>query len=157
MDPTVTSNVVTYTVVIKAENPDLKLKPGLTATISIYILELRDVLTAEAKAMNFKPSMDVLMAYNEQEQLSPSAPKGPPESTGDTERTMVWVREDNGAITPKAVTIGASDGVNVQILSSLEEGEKLVYSLKSESNSEVKSTATESESPFMPKPPGGKK
>ncbi|WP_446051763.1 efflux RND transporter periplasmic adaptor subunit, partial [Zobellia laminariae] len=56
LDPTVTSNVVTYTVVIKADNPDLQLKPGLTATISIYTLELKDVLSVEAKAINFKPT-----------------------------------------------------------------------------------------------------
>lgn len=66
LDPTVTSNVVTYTVVIKADNPDLKLKPGLTATISIYTLELKDVLTAEAKAINFKPERDLLAIYNQQ-------------------------------------------------------------------------------------------
>ena len=60
LDPTVTSNVVTYTVVIKADNPDLKLKPGLTATISIYTLELNDVLTAEAKAINFIPETETL-------------------------------------------------------------------------------------------------
>ena len=69
LDPTVTSNVVTYTVVIKAHNPDLKLKPGLTATISIYTLELSDVLTAEAKAINFKPEREILAAYNQQHQF----------------------------------------------------------------------------------------
>jgi HlyD family secretion protein len=47
LNPTTTANVVT--VVIKAENPDLKLKPGLTATITIYTLGVEDVLTLEAK------------------------------------------------------------------------------------------------------------
>jgi len=61
LNPTTTSNVVTYTVVIKAENPDLKLKPGLTATISIYTLELKDLLTVEAKALSFQPDLKVLM------------------------------------------------------------------------------------------------
>ena len=70
LDPTVTSNVVTYTVVIKADNPDLKLKPGLTATISIYTLELNDVLTAEAKAINFKPETETLATYNLQHQFT---------------------------------------------------------------------------------------
>ncbi len=50
LNPTTTANVVTYTVVVKADNPELKLKPGLTATISIYTVELKDVLTIEAKA-----------------------------------------------------------------------------------------------------------
>ncbi|MEC8682795.1 MAG: efflux RND transporter periplasmic adaptor subunit, partial [Bacteroidota bacterium] len=56
LDPTEEESVITYTVVIKADNPDLKLKPGLTATVSIYTLELDDVLTTEAKAVNFNPA-----------------------------------------------------------------------------------------------------
>ncbi|MBQ0788007.1 MAG: efflux RND transporter periplasmic adaptor subunit [Oceanihabitans sp.] len=150
LDPTVTSNVVTYTVVIKADNPDLKLKPGLTATISIYTLELNDVLTAEAKAINFKPETETLAAYNAQHQLSEN------NSKLSTEETSLWVLGTNGAITPKVVTLGASDGVNVQVLSGVSEGEKLVYSLKGVAKSEASGSA-KSESPFMPQRPGGKK
>ena len=138
LDPTVTSNVVTYTVVIKAENQDFKLKPGLTATISIYTLELNDVLTAQAKAVNFKPTPAVLMAYNEQKGQSSEQPKGPPPGEDENnESSMLWVLDENGTITPRTVTLGASDGVNVQVLSGIQEGA--------------------GESPFMPKPPGGRK
>lgn len=148
LDPTVTSNVVTYTVVVKAENEDLKLKPGLTATISIFTLELNNVLTAEAKAINFKPERETFATYNLQHQLE----------TNNTERSRdsqsLWVLEPNGAITPKIVTLGASDGVNVQILSGVNEGDKLVYSLKGVSKSEA-GTSEKSESPFMPQRPGG--
>lgn len=154
LDPTVTSNVVTYTVVIKADNPDLKLKPGLTATISIYTLELKDVLSTEAKAINFKPTPDLLMAYNKQQNLTVEPPKNKPMENDSA--TIVWVYGTNGAITPKQVTLGASDGVNVQILSGIKEGEKLVYSLKNVSKADVSKEAT-SESPFMPKRPGSKK
>ncbi len=60
------------------------------------------------------------------------------------------------AIKPKTVTLGASDGVNVQILSGVKEGEKLVYSLKAVNKSEISKEAT-NESPFMPQRPGAKK
>ena len=150
LDPTVTSNVVTYTVVIKADNPDLKLKPGLTATISIFTLELNNVLTAEAKAINFKPEAAILSTYNAQHQLAET------NSNISTDETTLWVLENNGAITSKTVTLGASDGVNVQLLSGVSEGDKLVYTLKEISKSEVKKGGT-SESPFMPQRPGGKK
>lgn len=156
LDPTVTSNVVTYTVVIKADNPDLRLKPGLTATISIYTLELKDVLSVEAKAINFKPTPPEMMAYNEQENLTVERPEGGP-MNNDEESTKVWVMESNGAISPKEVTLGASDGVNVQILSGINEGDKLVYSLKSETGISGPPAGGSEESPFMPKPPGGKK
>ncbi|MGY8909481.1 MAG: efflux RND transporter periplasmic adaptor subunit [Flavobacteriales bacterium] len=150
LDPTVTSNVVTYTVVIKADNPDLKLKPGLTATISIYTLELNNVLTAEAKAINFKPEATTLASYNLQHQL--------PNTTSNiaSDETTLWVLESNGAITPKIVTLGASDGIHVQLLSGVTTGDKLVYSLKGIAKSEA-SSATKSESPFMPQRPGGNK
>lgn len=150
LDPTITSNVVTYTVVIKAHNPDLKLKPGLTATISIYTLELSNVLTAEAKAINFKPERETLAVYNQQHQLEGNT------SEQSKEETTLWVLGANGAITPKSVTLGASDGVNIQILNGVSEGDKLVYSLKGVAKSEAQSVVT-NESPFMPQRPGAKK
>lgn len=150
LDPTVTSSVVTYTVVIKADNPDFKLKPGLTATISIYTLELKDVLTAEAKAINFKPESETLASYNTQHNL-------PANSINlSKNETAIWVLGSNESITQKTITLGASDGVNVQILSGVTEGEKLVYSLKGVAKSEVTAGGT-AESPFMQKPPGAKK
>ncbi len=157
LDPTVTSNVVTYTVVIKADNEDLKLKPGLTATISIYTLELNDVLTTQAKAVNFKPSPAILMAYNQQKQQNAEPPQGPPPTENEqSEGSTLWVLDDDGTISPKTVTLGASDGVNVQIISGIQEGEKLVYNLKSVSEIEVSPSGT-NESPFMPQRPGGRK
>lgn len=149
LDPTEDSSVVTYTVVIKAENPDLKLKPGLTATVYIYTLELKDVLTIEAKAANFQPEMPVLMAYEQQEGFTPQ-PGGKPEKK-ETEKT-VWVM-DGKQIKPQAVTIGQSDGVNMEVKSGLKQGDKVVYSLKQTSGT-VSAAGGSNESPFMPKPPG---
>ena len=161
LNPTVSSNVVTYTVVIKADNPDLKLKPGLTATISIYTLELKDVLTAEAKAVNFHPNMPLLMAYEEQQGIESKRPglgNGPNNGPGNggppqEDATMLWVLQKDQSIVPRKVEFGASDGVNVQIISGVEEGDQLVYSLKSVQSGEVQA-AQDSGSPFMPKPPG---
>ena len=147
LDPTITSSVVTYTVVIRADNPDLKLKPGLTATISIYTLELNEVLTAEAKAINFTPDIESLNEYNMQNNLPPT------QSIKQSEKTQVWVLNQDRSLTAKTVAIGASDGVNVQILSGISQGDEMVYSLK-QSNKEVAKEAS-SESPFMPQRPGG--
>jgi HlyD family secretion protein len=152
LDPTVTSNVVTYTVVIKADNEDLKLKPGLTATISIYTLELNNVLTAQAKAINFKPDAATLATYNMHHNL--------PETTVSTSSKVktLWVLGKDRSISEKTVTLGASDGVNVQVLSGISEGEALVYSLKGVSKSEGNPNGGgTSESPFMPQRPGSKK
>ncbi|WP_040281736.1 efflux RND transporter periplasmic adaptor subunit [Psychroserpens damuponensis] len=154
LDPTVTSNVVTYTVVVKAENEDLKLKPGLTATISIFTLELNDVLTAEAKAINFNPEAEILTTYNTHHNLSSNT------SLPSEKETTLWVLGKDKSITPKTVTLGASDGVNVQVLSGINQGDELVYSLngiaKSEASGSRNSQSGSNESPFMPKRPGKK-
>lgn len=157
LNPTTTSNVVTYTVVIKAHNPDLKLKPGLTATISIYTLELKDVLTTQAKAVNFKPETALMSQYIEQNNLETPNPSGNNATNKKEEQTILWILNNDKTIEPKPVKLGASDGVNVQILEGISKGEKLVYSLKEgSSNAEITSEET-SESPFMPKPPGSNK
>lgn len=162
LSPTTTSNVVTYTVVIKAHNPDLKLKPGLTATISIYTLELKDVLITEAKAVNFKPEPTVMAKYMTQNNLSMSEL---PQNGGleneaikkDEKITELWVLNNDKSIVARPVKLGASDGVNVQILEGISKGEQLVYSLKSENNFPEEALQGSSESPFMPKPPGANK
>jgi len=74
----------------------------------------------------------------------------------DGDNTTLWLLNADGTIVSKKVELGASDGVNVQILNGITAGDDLVYSLKSVNKSEVQKGAT-NESPFMPKPPGSKK
>lgn len=156
LNPTTTSNVVTYTVVVKADNPDLKLKPGLTATIAIYTVELKDVLTIEAKAVNFKPNRQLLMAYNA-EGADENRPPPPTrnETVNGNEGTVVWM-DDNGKIRPVEVELGTSDGVNVQVMDGLKEGDRLAYQIKATEGAKVTQAEGEGDSPFMPtRPPGG--
>lgn len=155
LNATTTSNVVTYTVVIKAENPELKLKPGLTATISIYTLELNNVLTIEAKAANYEPDAQVLAMYQKQNNQKniPFNSQGKKEKS----KTQVWVLEGK-EIKPRTVTLGTSDGINVEVVSGLTSGDELVYGLKTQSKEEIVAEgAANNDSPFMPKPPGKKK
>ncbi|MNQ02112.1 Macrolide export protein MacA [compost metagenome] len=154
LNPTTTSNVVTYTVVIKAENPELKLKPGLTATISIFTLELKDILTIEAKAVNFQPDFQILNAYQTAHNFKTVPPTK--SDTNNKKTAVVWVLDDMG-ISQKEIKTGTSDGINVQVLSGLIEGEELVYNLKALTETEVQSEEASNDSPFMPKPPGKKK
>ncbi|MEL4308327.1 efflux RND transporter periplasmic adaptor subunit [Joostella sp. CR20] len=151
LNPTEESNVITYTVVIKADNPEQKLKPGLTATVYIYSLELQNTLTVEAKAVNFQPDMNVLHAYELQEGIA-IKPKELNQPTAS--ESILWVL-DGKEIQPKKVKLGQSDGVNVQVLSGISEGDKLVYNLKA--SSVMSAPPGDNESPFMPKPPGKKK
>ncbi|SFU38881.1 HlyD family secretion protein [Pustulibacterium marinum] len=149
LDYTEDSNVITYTVVIKAENPDLKLKPGLTATVYIYTLELQDQLTIQAKAANFQPDAGLVQAYEQQQGIESPQPLQIPEVS---ENESVVYKLQNNKITAQKVVLGESDGVNIQVKSGLNEGDKLVYNLE-ETKGEVASSGS-NESPFMPKPPG---
>ena len=66
LEPVVTSNVVTYTVTVLAQNPDLKLMPGMTATITVYLNEVNDVLTIPSRALRFTPDEGLLRRLNSQ-------------------------------------------------------------------------------------------
>lgn len=78
LNPTTTSNVVTYTVVITADNPDQKLLPGMTATCTIVTKEVVDAITVPVKALKFKPNENTPMADPRGIQRPPH-PEGKPE------------------------------------------------------------------------------
>lgn len=129
---TTSESVVTYEVVISADNPDLKLKPRLTANITIYTVERNDVLTIPSKALRFEPVPPFITSKDTVNDC-----KG---------RYKVWVKEGN-VFTAYPVRPGLSDGVTTEI-SGIEEGLEIVVGTK---DSTSKTTAQKTErSPFMP-------
>lgn len=150
LEATEESNVVTYEVVISAHNPDLKLKPGLTANVTIYIAERRDVVNIPVKALRFVPDPPSDKAPAPEQAPQPQAP------ANDSLRT-VWVQEGQ-AWKPRQVKVGMNNGVNVEICSGLNEGEVVAVDRKSNAGmTEAQLSGNKEESPFMPKPPGKKK
>lgn len=145
LEATVTSNVVTYEVVISAYNPDLKLKPGLTANVTIQTVERPDVLTIPAKALRFIPEEDKLQALGltVSEQPEPIAGK-----------KMVWQRIGD-KLQPKWITTGANSGNVAEVLEGLAEGEEIVVGL-SNNGVNLATNGSVERSPFMPGPPGKK-
>lgn len=164
LEPIETSNVITYTVIIKADNQEGKLMPGLTANISIYTLELKDVLTLEAKAISFQPDPQVLNAYQQQHPKEGSKPvavltrqvymaSNTSAHAQAGQAKHVWVKEGTN-IQERTIQTGTTDGVLVQVLQGLKEGDEVVYSMSVVSEKTQTSTSTSAGSPFMPKPPG---
>ncbi len=144
---TSTSTVVTYEVVISAENPDLKLKPRLTANVTIFTLERDNVLTVPTKSLRFVPDAEILAqpGYIVTE-AGTEAPAG---------KRLVWIR--NGQeLKPKAVTVGSTSGNMIEITDGLSEGEELAVDLEASSVTPTAESGTE-RSPFMPGPPGSNK
>lgn len=145
LEATTTSNVVTYEVVIDAPNPDLKLKPGLTANVNIYTLEENNVLIMPAKAMRFNPDSEIMgkivNIHIDENSMNTSG------------KNAVWVKTGN-TISKRSISIGTSDGINIQILSGLQDGEEVVTGVSQQSAIPAPSEANGESSPFMPKRPG---
>lgn len=147
LNPTVTSNVVTYTVIIEANNPDLKLMPGLTAIVTIYTLEIKNILTIPQKALEFVPSKDLIDAYTIQNNLEPYT------VSPTDEKNIVWVVKDK-KLEPRKIKTGAKNDIYIQVISGISPKEEIVLDLKEVT---VESNATNTGSPFMPKRPNQNK
>ena len=141
---TSSSSVVTYEVVITADNPDLKLKPRLTANVTIFTMEEENVLLVPNKALRFIPEPKLMETLGLQvNDNSANIKKG---------EKFVWVKENNVLMT-KAITVGVSNNNYTEILGGLNEGEVVAVDLESEMP--VAGPSAE-RSPFMPGPPGRK-
>ena len=150
LEATVESNVVTYEVVISAPNPDLKLKPGLTATVSIYTLEKENVPVIPAKALKFVPDEQIAQA------------NGYRVYAIDVENTAlqktVWVKE-GFTLQEKEVTTGTTVNSLVEIVDGVGENEEVVVEMVGVRKGAIGKPAPGEggTSPFMPKPPSQKK
>ncbi len=111
LEATTTNNVVTYEVVISAPNADLKLKPGLTANVTIYTQERSGVLAVANKALRFTPTKETVG-----KDMKIVDCKG---------KNKVWTLNGN-TLTAHPVTIGQSDGINTEITKGLKLGDKIV-------------------------------
>jgi len=149
LSATTESNVVTYTVIIDADNPEQKLKPGLTATITIFTQELKDANTVPASAIAFSPDTETLQKYYQQNQITAKIPEI---KTGKNKEKYIWIKNSDGSLSQKLITIGINDGVNVQVTNGLSGNEQIVTSLD-EQTEPVASSESDGSSPFMPKRP----
>jgi len=114
-NPITTNNVVTYEVVISAPNADLKLKPGLTADITIYTLERSGVMSVPAAALRFTPEPSL---FGKKYVIKDT-----------TAEHKLWTLEGN-ILTAHKVEIGVTDGNRTEILGGMKEGATIVQSFE---------------------------
>lgn len=142
-EATTTNNVVTYEVVISAPNADLKLKPGLTANVTIYTAERKGVLSVPSKALRFIPQKETVGKMKIVDVANA--------------KNKVWTIEDNSIVAHK-VNIGMTDGTNTQIVGGIAEGTKVITGLNVTGGEEKMPMEAQGEkSPFAPGPPGKNK
>ena len=145
---TTSSTVVTYEVVISAPNPDLNLKPRLTANVTMYTLDRKGVLSVPARALRFTPEKPLI---------------GDNDIVKDCEgEHKLWTREGN-TFTAHPVVVGISNGVNTEIVSGIGEGavvvtEATIGRMPGEgATADTRQEPSGEKSPFMPGPPGSNK
>ena len=155
MKPTTTSNVVTYTVIIGAPNPDQKLFPGMTASVTI-VTEEETGMAVPAEAFNFTPDEQVMKAMSKPEKPEGQRPEPPqgemPKMDGGTSsgHSMVWIKQ-GGNIMPRPVKVGMSDGAYKIIEQGVQTGDSVVLSAQFVVKEKE---AKKGDNPFMPGPPG---
>ncbi|OGS36661.1 MAG: hypothetical protein A2293_13220 [Elusimicrobia bacterium RIFOXYB2_FULL_49_7] len=133
LEATVNANVVTYSVIITADNPDKKLLPGMTATLSICTNEVLNVARVPAAALTFRPAGISI----------------PSESA-------VWIMQQ-GIPRPVPVNIGLTDGNLTEIRKGVTPGDTVLIGMAvASADKPTSGTADEkSMSPFLPSPPPG--
>ena len=153
MKPTTTSNVVTYTVIIEAPNPDQKLFPGMTASVTI-VTEEATGLAVPAEAFNFMPDEQVLKTMRKPEkpegQMPPQGEKPQMQGGQGANHNMVWLKKGNDMV-PCPVKVGMSDGAYKIIEQGVQAGDSVVLSAQYVAKEKA---VKKGDNPFMPGPPG---
>ena len=120
LNPTITSNVVTYNVVVSVDNPDLILLPGMTAYVNIAVTTHQNVLLAPNAALRFKPRND------EQEGDAPKTKRARKQGNADTPSGKIYILQQ-GQLQPISVDLGITDGRFTEIMTKeLKEGDRVV-------------------------------
>lgn len=132
---TTSSNVVTYEVVISAPNNDLKLKPGLTANVTIFTMEKDNILALPSKALRFTPNEALLK--DDQQIADVEAP------------AKVWTLEGN-TFKAHRVETGVSNGMMTELVSGVKEGTEILVDFNISGGEAPQQN--QASNPFMPRP-----
>ncbi len=164
LHPSVSANVVTYTTLIDVSNKDLKLKPGMTASINIYTEEDSNALLIPSRAINFKPDTNLLKNYvirramrnepgaNKMDTTKSTHPKDSTnkmrKENAEIKRSSVWIKSGD-TLTEKRILTGMNDDSYVKVIKGLSPGDEVVTSAVVGENKTTADNTTQ-RSPFMP-------
>ena len=144
--PITVQNVVTYDTVIGVSNPDLKLKPGMTANVAIIVAHKDDVLQIKNAALRYRPPDATPVETKRTSTSRPGRPGGGRSSAGQegrVERTVYVLPSGASRPQPVQVKTGISDGITTEVIEGLKEGDRVV-------TAELASTTTASSPPANP-------
>lgn len=142
LEATTTNNVVTYEVVISAPNANLKLKPGLTANVTIFTKEQANILSVANKALRFTPTKETVG-----KNMKIVDCKG---------KNKVWTLNGN-TLTAHSVNIGQSDAMHTQIISGIKAGQSVVTEIVVDASEDEEDSQPQSQGLISGPGPRGKK
>ena len=142
LEATTTNNVVTYEVVISAPNADLKLKPGLTANVTIFTKEQANILSVANKALRFTPTKETVG-----KDMKIVDCKG---------KNKVWTLNGN-TLTAHSVNIGQCDAMHTQIISGIKAGQSVVTEIVVDASEDEEDSQQQSQGLISGPGPRGKK
>ena len=148
LQPTVTNNVVNYTVIVEVPNPDLKLMPGMTANIIFEVQSHKNVLLIPAKALTFNPpGFEKPKKADSAKGKTPAKKDTLPKSSNPPEKKYghVWVITGDSLKKVK-VELGISNGMQTEVKGEIKEGDQVITEISTASNPD----ATAAKSPFTP-------
>ena len=153
LKPEVIQNVVTYTVIIDAPNSELKLMPGMTANITVYVKELKNVLKIPVQALNFKPLKEFMdnipdSVEDKNKKRTENTDDNSPEQIKNKNNMFknVWIKQGDNIIQKKIKT-GLNDGVFVEVKKGIKQGTEIIIAQEIQK----KESKNNKRSPFMPK------
>ncbi|NIG55150.1 efflux RND transporter periplasmic adaptor subunit [Chitinophaga sp. Cy-1792] len=158
LQPTVSSNVVTYTTIINATNDQMKLKPGMTANVTIYTAERDSALLIPVRALKYRPDSTVLgskyvliSAVSKHEKATPKDTNVVTNITSkrDGEVNYVWVLRGD-TLQQKRIRTGLNDNTHLEVLHGLSPDD-MVITGQDNGSSGAAPTAQGTSSPFLPK------
>ena len=142
LEATTNNNVVTYEVVISAPNADLKLKPGLTANVTIFTKEQANILSVANKALRFTPTKETVG-----KDMKIVDCKG---------KNKVWTLNGN-TLTAHSVNVGQSDAMHTQIISGIKAGQSVVTEIVVDASEDEEDSQQQSQGLISGPGPRGKK
>ncbi len=163
--PEVIQNVVTYTTIVDVKNLEMKLRPGMTATISIVVGEAKNALRVPNSALRFQPSPEVMQALFEEMRRKMQARRGQTsQADGSSEkrrpqgnfqmgqgsgrmgsrlrdRARVWIQDETGKLKMVSIRTGVTDNTYTEITGGdLKEGQEVITGENAQSASSNRSS-----------------
>jgi HlyD family secretion protein len=172
LNPAVSANVVTYTTIVDAPNENMKLKPGMTASITIYTKQVQNAMLVSAKALKYKPDSSLLKQYKivglskpitkHTQELNTASSGANAHYNADSasmdslqpedvKNAVVWIKRDS-TIIKRFIKIGLNDDTHVQVIQGLNKNDVVVDDEQQTSKQTTSGNAVKS--PFMPQRPG---